>query len=529
MSTQTKQPPTTDNGKPAKGEPPAAVIKRVFDHEAESRDILYRRGLPAFVTSGALHLVFILLIVMIFRTTEEGAAEPEAQLIETSVEGPAEELEDLTNPDLGFDAELEAAVPVERIEDINVDTIEIPDEPIGAMTELNDLPQQTLAPPGALNLESVQGGFAPSPDGAFLSGTGGMNGLMAAPGMRGRSGATRDALVKAGGGSAASEAAVARGLQWLAKQQFPDGRWRFDGSSSTDDAAATGLALLPFLAAGQTHRSGKYQKTVAAGLRFLRNNQNPATGAFRPLEQRHVMYGQAIAAVALCEAYGMTRDASMRGQAQLAVNFIQAAQGPNGSWGYKPKQDGDTSIVGWQIQALKSGEMAGLTVSDAVKRKASAFLDYVSSDYNGAQYGYRTPGPRKALTAVGLLCRYYNDGWGPKNPTMAAGVDVLKKVLPKPEKRLDMYYYYYATQVVHFFGGDDWFKVWNPRMREVLIKTQETGQGPNYGSWNTSSGIFGGSTGRLGATCLCLLTLEVYYRYLPLYKRDNGGITELER
>ena len=47
-------------------------------------------------------------------------------------------------------------------------------------------------------------------------------------------------------------------------------------------------------------------------------------------------------------------------------------------------------------------------------------------------------------------------------------------------------------------------------------------------SWN-SLAVIGGACGRLGTTCLALLTLEVYYRHLPLYKRDSGGLADLER
>ena len=61
--------------------------------------------------------------------------------------------------------------------------------------------------------------------------------------------------------------------------------------------------------------------------------------------------------------------------AQAALNFIMEAQDPNGGgWRYEPRQAGDTSVVGWQIMALKSGQMAYLTVNPAVFEKAKAFL-----------------------------------------------------------------------------------------------------------------------------------------------------------
>ncbi len=75
---------------------------------------------------------------------------------------------------------------------------------------------------------------------------------------------------------------------------------------------------------------------------------------------------------------------------------------------------------------------------------------------------------------------------------------------------------------MHHFGGEDW-KNWNEKMRNYLVKKQESNQGsPNFGSWSPSADPFARVGGRLMITSLNLLTLEVYYRYLPLYYRDAG-------
>jgi hypothetical protein len=67
-------------------------------------------------------------------------------------------------------------------------------------------------------------------------------------------------------------------------------------------------------------------------------------------------------------------------------------------------------------------------------------------------------------------------------------------------------------------------------MRDLLIDLQDkSGDPARKGSWERDSGFIGSACGRLGTTCLALLTLEVYYRHLPLYKRDSGGLMELER
>ncbi len=351
-----------------------------------------------------------------------------------------------------------------------------------------------------------------------------------------RRGADKLRLLEAGGGNQASEAAVARGLEWLARRQKADGTWNFDGAGGGHTAAATGLALLPFLGAGQVPADSKlYGKAVAFGLKALVRLQ-AADGGFGlsgvAPQAGHTMYDQGIAALALIEGYGMTRDAALKGPAQKAVDFIQDAQGANGSWGYQAKSDGDTSIVGWQVQALHAAKLCkDLTVNDKVLDRVNGYLDKVSGGELKATYGYRDgPGrPGTSLTAVGLLCRYSEGGWGPSNAGMAEGV---KGLMTRPPRKafFDMYYYYYATQVVRFYETDFWHVQWNPMMRDMLIESQAKKDDAAGGSWDADNGQIGKNCGRLGTTCLSLLTLEVYYRHPPLYKRAGAdGLKELER
>src|SRR5262249_26530171 len=317
---------------------------------------------------------------------------------------------------------------------------------------------------------------------------------------------------------------VGRGLAWLARKQLKDGSWEFDGSSK-DKVAATGMALLPFLAAGETHRGNtKYRKTVENGLNWLLSRQ-VSGGSFGT----NNMYAHAIASVALCEAAGMTRDPNVKAKATQAVMLIVRAQDKNGSWGYTPNIPGDTSIVGWQVQALASAKLAEIKFEkDRVYKAANRFPEGVVSD-SRSKFGYRDRTVSQTLTPVGLLSKYYMGEMGPRHPAFGRGVEFLKQ-FPPQKGYFDMYYYYYATQVVHFYEGPDWHKFWNPKMRDLLIDLQRKGGGDDLlGSWDKDQGFIGSSCGRLGTTCLALLTLEVYYRHLPLYKRDSGALVELER
>ena len=61
------------------------------------------------------------------------------------------------------------------------------------------------------------------------------------------------------------------------------------------------------------------------------------------------------------------------------------------------------------------------------------------------------------------------------------------------------------------------FDLWNHRMREHLIRTQEK-TGHKAGSWNPQGTDYGARGGRMYATSMALLTLQVYYRHLPMYR-----------
>ena len=330
------------------------------------------------------------------------------------------------------------------------------------------------------------------------------------------------------GPNEASEKAVANALKWLANHQLADGGWSFDHASCEacrgacrnpgrlEGArnAATAFALLPFLGSGQTHKDSKrYKAAINGGLTYLINHMRigPHGGALN--EPGGNMYSHGIAAIALCEAYAMTHDKKLLVPAGAAINFICYAQDPSGGgWRYQPRDRGDTSILGWQIMALKSGYMAGLPVPPATVRKASQFLDSVQGS-GGAIV--RLSGRKKgtdATVAIGLLCRMYL-GWKKDNPALQRGIQWLSKRGPSAN---NMYYNYYATQVMRHWEGEEWTN-WNRQMRDQLIHTQAR-QGHEEGSWFISGGDLGAiAGGRLYCTAMAAMILEVYHRYMPIY------------
>jgi hypothetical protein len=356
--------------------------------------------------------------------------------------------------------------------------------------------------------------------------------------LDGRNEGSQAKLVKAFGGSDATQSAVARALGWLARHQDKKtGLWSLQGpylDGGSQENQLTAMALLAFQGGGHTTTEGKYRDTVTRGWKGLLATQLP-DGRFdlEPMPSHHALYSHAQATIAICELYGMTKDPRHLQPAQRALAFATRAQGQNGGWRYEPGKPGDMSVTGWYMMAFKSAEMAGIDFPTATLAAINRFLDTVAVD-GGKRYGYRLEevqgqvdeDDRKALnrqaspvtaavSAEGLLARQYL-GWPRKDPRLVAGVELLlsaNRVDFKAEK--DVYAWYYITQVVHHLGGEPWDR-WNSVMREVLPAAQAKGGG-EAGSWDPALDKWGPWGGRLFTTCFCTYMLEVYYRHLPIY------------
>ena len=355
---------------------------------------------------------------------------------------------------------------------------------------------------------------------------------------------SKQALLDFYGGTAESEAAVLRGLKWLAVHQQLDGSWPLDdyarNISGCDcktefekkidkdgETAGTAFGVLPFLGAGVTHNRtpknppelARYQQVVEKGLIYLARNQTMTGDNIGYLGGN--MYAHALGTIAFCEAYGLSGDERLRINAQLALKYLLDAQHDQGGWRYGRKQPGDMSVTGWVFLAIRSAQLAGIRVLRLPLTKAGRFVDSCAvgpEEARMSRYAY-TPGtPEKlSLSAAGLLTRQYL-GWKDDEPDLLAGCQYLMEHLP-PESGSSLgviYYYYYATQVLHHMEGPN-FDLWNYRMREHLIRTQEK-EGHKTGSWSPQGVDFGARAGRLYATGMALMTLQVYYRHLPMYR-----------
>lgn len=302
-----------------------------------------------------------------------------------------------------------------------------------------------------------------------------------------------------------TEDAVAAGLQWLARQER-DGHWRLD-RPYRNDIAATAFALLPLLAAGEnpgrTDVLHPYGRAVERGLKFLVSQQK-ADGAFTG-----EMYGHALATRTVCLAYERTKEPALKAPAQKALDFIVKAQHEGGGWRYNPGQTGDTSVTSYQVSALAAGRRAGLTVPDETLTRAGKYLDQVvSADLSGYSY---VPGSQATptMSAAGQLCRL-ELGAKADDKGLVAWADSLRQGAVLKKDNLDLYYLHYATRAMRGRGGDDW-KRWEQLVRQPVLQRQEQDvrRAVQAGSWPPDEGGTGKAGGRLMATSLALMTLQV--------------------
>lgn len=357
-----------------------------------------------------------------------------------------------------------------------------------------------------------------------------------------------------------TEAAIELGLEFLARLQRRDGSWSLnefgdlpisedEQPSIRADGAATGLALLAFLGGGYDHYDDKYQAVVQRGLDYLVREQSERGDIFPerdlPGPRATRFYSHGIATLALCEAYGMTGDPELQVPAQVALDYIAEMQHPRlDGWRYTEGTNSDLSVTGWQVMALRSGQLAGLRVDQRTYARVKKFVEacrqtagggalycynpYLNSTREGMQHYDQ---PSTVMTSVGMLMQLYL-GANRDSPLMQQGAAHLRDHLPtqtgkyrlvpvgtpgNPQR--DTYYWYYATQVMFHMGGDYW-QAWHESLHPLLVQHQ-TQEGPLAGSWNPQKPVpdmWAGHAGRLYVTCLNLLSLEVSYRHLPLYE-----------
>ena len=338
----------------------------------------------------------------------------------------------------------------------------------------------------------------------------------------------------AGYGDANTEGAVLKALRWLKKTQEPAGNWK-------GTIANTALAVLAYLAHGETPGKPEFGDTVEKAIQYLIDSQTLNKNgevSYKGVDGNE--YATLICTYALCEAYGMTRNPNAKVAAMKGIERIVNNQSPTGGWDYKMNKTStrdDMSYEGWALQALKAGKMAGLHPEGLDECIKKAIKCLKTRNFTGIGFNY-VAGSKAAtgLTATGCLCMqllgYMNE------QEVKTALDTMrewKPVFESNEKfsvggptpgKAPQYYCYYAAQCKYQAGmcqgatpaNVKTWQEWNSAMKALyppsIITLDETIEGPDgkqkqIGYWDK------GYNNKTMGTCLVALQLMVYYRYLP--------------
>lgn len=414
----------------------------------EAMTELQRQSAPLLAI--LLPLMFIVTLFVVTAVTGDGKKELKVEIVQADQQ--EEKLEEIETPP-------ETEPPPDMDIDIQVDTPSMNPTEVAAET-----PAQT-AEPQSVKVASVDAMLNIKSPVTMKS----VMGTSRGAGVRGQ-------LTRGGAqyGDAATEAAVMKALRWLKYIQNADG-------SMPGGTAMTGLAVLTYLAHGETPGSKEFGPTVQKALDYLVNSvyvvkdkdgkevkdPNGKTPYIKMKGTDDHEYGFLIGTYALCEAYGMTKNPNAREAAEKTLKRIISGQTATGGWNYnmariaKEGAPDDISFGGWAMQALKAGKMAGIhlpgqeeCVKKAIKcmktrnySKKAGFVYRATTNHNGGSGG---------LGGVGCLCMQLL-GYA-KEPEVQNALTVMKDWLPTFDKKhmsggeSSQYYSYYASQCKYQAG-----------------------------------------------------------------------------
>lgn len=305
-----------------------------------------------------------------------------------------------------------------------------------------------------------------------------------------------------------TQAAIDRGLAWLASRQNEDGSFGSNGYSR--NSGVCGLAGMAFMSGGSMPERGPYGQNVTQTLRFLLKNSQENGLIISPGAVSHgPMYDHGFATLFLSEVYGMSPEPELREKLVKAVQRIIESQNKEGGWRYMPeKADADISVTICQIMALRAARNAGIFVPNET---IEACVEYVKRSQNpdgGFMYmqnGGPSAFPRSAAGVVALYSAGVYEG-----DELKKGLEYLMQHVPRDDafSRESHYFYgqYYAAQAMWHAGGDHW-KKWYPAIHDALIARQR-----EDGSWTDSI------CNEYGSAMACII-LQMPNNYLPIFQR----------
>ena len=256
---------------------------------------------------------------------------------------------------------------------------------------------------------------------------------------------------------------------------------RIGVAETSEDVEATSLALLTFVGAGYTQLSNQvfdgfaYSKVVKDGLQWLLAQQG-ADGSIEGASPA----AQALAALALSEAFGMTASGPLKDPAQKAIDYIVAHPASG------------ARALFFQGMALKSAELSDLAFPRVAGERTTLAL--------AAKRAHEPASIFIRATTQVLQIFFYKD----KRMLDLKGLPGIDP------SRMEMETFYAVTLAMFQAdgpSGDAW-KAYNERSKEWIAPRQEHVFGRcERGSWPAE-----GTRARLRTTALATLSREFYYR-----------------
>ncbi|MCE9529574.1 MAG: terpene cyclase/mutase family protein [Planctomycetes bacterium] len=313
----------------------------------------------------------------------------------------------------------------------------------------------------------------------------------------------------------ATKKATARALEWLAKQQSPDGS--FSDGGYVHNTAITAFAALAFMSQGHLPNQGLYGPEVAKAAKFLIASQRE--DGYLVGSRGGNMYCHGMATLALSEMWGQTGDDEILKPLKKAVDLIVRCQNQKGGWRYEPAPTGDDiSVTIMQVMALRSAINNGLNVPKQPRNTMEDAIKYVKACYNQQQGGftYQPYGgaPGFARTAAGC-CVLYLSGKYDDNKYLDPAVKFLQKRFDQPDGHF-FYGHYYAAHAMYQRGGKEW-EEWYGKLNKVFMTPgQQTTDGPMAGSWSATRHR---EVGPVYQTAIAVICLSTPLHYLPVFQR----------
>lgn len=321
-----------------------------------------------------------------------------------------------------------------------------------------------------------------------------------------------------------SQAAVERGLNYLAKSQRADGSWLSGGGyGGTYPTAMTALAGLALLAGGSTPESGPHSQAVKKAMLFvMRQAQQDRDGVIAGSgSEGRSMYGHGFGMLFLAQCYGLetnTRyEKELREVLDKAVALTAKSQSDKGGWIYTPTSNGDEgSVTVTQLQALRACRNAGIKVPKSTIDRAVKYLIDCQNPDGGISYSYTSRGSsRPAISAAAIACFYAAGVYDRQQGGSPGEAEAVERLIRYCRGAVRVggndghYFYtqYYMAQAMYQRGGPD-YETYYPEIREALLKRQAAD-----GSW------MGDSVGATYGTALACVILQLPYGYLPIYQR----------